>query len=301
MFLNIFSAVLLPLVLIAGLAFLLARRMRVNSRPLAQVAFYLFNPALAFVSLASTALAPEVLGRLVLLKVFVFIIMAPLARWTAERLHLSAAASSAFVLAIVFANSGNYGLSVNEYAFGQPGLALAVICYVTDNLLVNSIGVFIAARGHTSLRGALLQMLRNPALYTVILGLAAHQFGWQTPLPLWRGLETLGRAAVPTMLTVLGMQLATLTLDRRYWRAVGAATFARLALAPLIAIGLTALLGLSGLARQVAIAQTAPPAAVMTSIIASQYDTEPGLVASIVLVSSLASLITMTALLTWIS
>lgn len=300
MFLSIFSSVLLPLVFIAGLGFVLARYGGVKPRPLSQAAFFIFNPALAFVSFASTALAPELLGRLMLLKALVFLAMLPLAQWAASRLKLPAATSSAFVLAVLFANSGNYGLSVTEYAFGQPGLALAVICYVTDNMLANSVGVYIAARGRATVRQAALVMFRNPALYTVILGLATHQFGWQVPLPLWRSAESLSRAAVPTMLTVLGMQLAALPLARDHWRTVAAASFMRLIIAPAIAAALVIPLGLTGLPRQVAILETAVPTAVLTSIIASQYEAEPGLVASSILVSSLASLITVTALLTWI-
>ena len=304
MFLSIFSTVLLPLVLIAGLAFLLARFVKINPRPLSQVVFYLFSPALAFVALASTTLAPELLGRLVLLKVLSFLVMLPVAQWMANRLKLPAGASSAFVLAVLFGNSGNYGLSVNEYAFGQPGLTLAVICYVADNMLVNSFGVYIAARGRASMRQAVQSVFRNPALYAVILGLAVHQFGWQTPLPIWRGLESLSRAAVPAMLAVLGMQLATMQLASRqlarHWRVVGVASVMRLILAPMLAFALVIPLGLTGLPRQVAIVETAVPTAVMTSIIASQYEAEPGLVASIVLVTSLVSLVTVTALLAWI-
>ncbi|MFO7698318.1 MAG: AEC family transporter [Anaerolineae bacterium] len=301
MFLSIFSTVLLPLVLIAGLAYALARFAGVKPRPLSQAAFYLFNPALAFVSLASTELAPDILGRLMLFKVLVFLVMLPLAQWTAGRLKLPGAAHSAFVLGVLFANSGNYGISVNEYAFGQQGLALAVICYVTDNMLANSMGVYIAARGRATMRRSLLAVFRNPALYTVLLGLATHQFGWQVPLPIWRGAESLSRAAVPTMLTVLGMQLAALPSARDHWRTVSVAAFLRLIIAPAIALGLVIPLGLTGLPRQVAIVETAVPTAVLTSIIASQYETEPGLMASIVMFTSLASLVTVTALLTWIS
>ncbi len=301
MFFSIFNAVLLPLVIIASLAFMLARFTGVSPKPLSRAAFYLFNPSLAFVSFASTALAPQLLGRLMLLKLLVFLVMLPLASFTARKLKLPAAASSAFVLSVMLANSGNYGLSVTEYAFGKEGLALAVICYVTDNMLANSAGVYIAARGRASIGQALKQMLQNPALYTVVLGIATHQLGWQVPLPLWRAAESLSRAAVPTMLTVLGMQLAQLPSVRNHWQAVGLASVLRLIVAPGVAALLVIPLGLTGLARQVAILETAVPTAVITSIIASQYESEPAFVASAVLISSLASLLTVTALLTWIT
>lgn len=300
MLINIFGTVLLPLVLIATLAFMLGRFGRVNPQPLALASFYLFNPALAFVSLATTDVAPDLLGRLVVLKLVVLVLLVAVARWLAARLRLPGATSSAFVLTVAFANSGNYGLSVNEYAFGKAGLALAVICYVADNLTVNSVGVYFGARGRAGIREALLQVFRNPALYALVLGLATHELGWQVPLALWRGLESLSRAAVPTMLAVLGMQLAALPLERRHWRLIGLASLLRLVAAPALASLLVKPLGLSGLARQVGIVQCAPPTAVMASIVASRYDVEPAYVSGAVLVSSILSLITMTVLLSWV-
>jgi hypothetical protein len=144
-------------------------------------------------------------------------------------------------------------------------------------------------------------MFLNPALYAVPLGLIANRFGWVLPLPLLRPLEMLGRAAVPTMLVVLGLQLAALPVDRRHCKLIGMATFFRLGLAPLLALALAIPLGLSGLARQVGVLQAAVPTAVTASIIASRYDAEPNLVAGSVLVSSLVSLVTVTALLTWMA
>jgi predicted permease len=296
---NVFGPVLLPLVMIAGAAYGLGRARKVNPSPIAQVAFYLFNPSLVFVALAGTTFPPEMLGRLALLKIVVYLAMLALARLVADRLRLAPPLASAFALVVVSANSGNLGLPMNEYAFGASGLALAVICYVTDNLAVNSVGVYLAARGHANGRQALREVLGNPALYAAPLGILANQVGWSPPLFLARALELLSRAAVPTMLVVLGMQLAALPLKRQHWRLMGLACALRLLAAPAVAMGLAPLLGLEGLARQVGVLQNAVPSAVMTSILAGRYDTEPNLVAGSILISSLASLVTLTALLYW--
>lgn len=301
MFVRIFATVLLPLTLIALAAYLLGRYRRVDPRPVASVTFYLFNPCLAFTALAHTAVAPDLLGRMALLKVLGYAAMIPLAAWIARRLKLPGPAVSAFVMAAIFANSGNYGLSVNEWAFGQAGLALAVIGYVVDNLAMNSLGVYIAARGRATARRSFLQVFLNPAIYALALGMLVHEFGWQVPLPLERTTEMLGRAAVPTMLAVLGMQLAALPLKIQHLRPISVVVSLRLVVAPLIAAALTVPLGLTDLARQVGIAQAAPPTAVTASILASQFDVEPGVVSGAVLISSVASLITMTVLLTWLS
>jgi predicted permease len=301
MFGRIFVDVLLPLILIAGVSYILGRCTHLDAGPLARVTFYLFNPSLVFVTLATTTASQQLMGRLALLKVLVCVILILFSLVAARRLRCSGPAGSALALSAAFANSGNFGLSVSEYAFGQAGLALAVICYVTDNAMINSLGVYLAARGRASVRHSVLQVFLNPALYAVPLGLVAKRFGWVLPLPLERPLEMLGRAAVPTMLVVLGLQLAALPVDRRHWRLIGLATFLRLAVAPLLALVLAIPLGLSGLARQVGVLEVAVPTAVTASIIASRYDAEPNQVAGSVLVSSLLSLVTVTALLSWMA
>lgn len=107
----------------------------------------------------------------------------------------------------------------------------------------------------------------------------------------------LSRATVPTMLIVLGMQLAALPFERGYWRLIGVTSALRLVVAPLITIVLTIPFGLIGVPRQVSVLEAAVPSAVMANIIASRYDAEPNLVAGSVLASSLLSLVTITLLL----
>lgn len=299
--LQIFGSVLLPLIVIVVLAHLLGRVTQIDYRPLARASFYLFNPCLAFVAMATTVVTPQLLGRLVLFKTVVYLLVAFLAYVLAGRLNLSMPARSALILAAASGNSGNLGLPVNEYAFGQAGLALAVICYVTDNITINSVGVYIAARGHTSVKQAVLQVFRNPAAYAVPLGLMVNWSGWTVPVPLMRSLEMMSRAAVPSMLVVLGLELAVLPLARRDWAGVGVASVLRLLVAPLLGLALAIPLGLTGLARQVGVLQVAMPTAVTASIIAARFETEPNLVAGSVMVSSLASLITITGLLTFMS
>jgi predicted permease len=298
-FLQIFTSILLPLVLIVSLAFLLGRSGRQDYGPLARVSFYLFNPSLAFVAMASTTITPDLFGQLVLFKVSVFILVVLLARFVASRLGLTGPAVSAFLLASAFANSGNFGLFVVESAFGKAGLALAMICYVTDNITINSVGVYIAARGRTSPVQAFAQVFRNPAVYAVPLGLLVNRLGVALPAPLMTSLEMMSRAAVPTMMVVLGMQLAAMPGDQGNRLAIGFASLIRLVAAPLLGIVLVTLMGMTGLARQVAILEVAVPTAVLASIVAARYNTEPGLVAGAVLVTSLASLVSITLLLSW--
>ncbi len=297
LFLNIFATVLLPLMIVVGAAYLLGRFRRLNPAPLASTAFYLLSPALVFVSMSTTSVSVDVLGRLFLLKVATNLLIIVIVSLLGIRLRLAPTVASALLLSTGFANSGNLGLSVTEFAYGQAAVAFALVCFVTDNLMINSVGVYLAARGRTPAREAAAQVLRNPAIYALPLGLAASQFHWVLPLPLMRGLEMLSRATVPTMLIVLGMQLAVLPFDRSYWKLIGLASAIRLIVAPVLAALLTIPIGLTGVARQVSILEAAVPAAVTANIIANRYETEPNLVAGAVLASSLLSLLTITLLL----
>lgn len=295
---NIFLTVLLPLIIIVGLAYLLGRYRSLDPAPLASTAFYVLNPALVFVAMSTTAITVEVLGRLFLLKLSTNLLILLLGRAIGAQLKLAPASVSALALATVFCNSGNFGLSVTEFAFGKEAVALALICFVTDNLMVNSLGVYLAARGHGSARAAAQQVFGNPALYALPLGLIAHQFGWVPPVPLGRALEMLSRATVPVMLIVLGMQLAALPFKRSDLGVIGLATALRLIVAPIIAALLVIPFGLTGLPRQVSILEAAVPTAVMSNIVASRYNSGPNIVAGSVLATSLLSLITITVLLT---
>jgi predicted permease len=297
---DIFGMVLLPIVLIVGLGFILGRALRVDSRPLALAVFYLFNPCLVFVSMAAMPVRADLLGRLALLKVLVILSLIILGNLIAKALRLSPALRAAFILAAAFSNSGNFGLSVTEFAFGQVGLTLALICFMMDNLAVNSLGVYYAARGGASARAALLQVAGNPALYALALGLLVHQAGWELPLAISRATETLGRAAVPTMQTVLGIQLATLTFSHENWKVMGWASLLSLVVAPLLAALYVIPLGITGLARQVGILESAVPTAVSAAIVATRYESEPSVVSGTVLITSLASLVTVTLVLYWI-
>jgi predicted permease len=94
---------------------------------------------------------------------------------------------------------------------------------------------------------------------------------------------------------LLGGQLATLSVGE-YWRPALAASGISLIIAPIIAFGLAALLGLSGPTRQAAILEASMPAAVIITIIATEYEAEPKLVTATVIVSTLISPITLTLL-----
>jgi len=297
--LAVFVNIILPVFIMAGLGYLLDRLFVLDVRTLSRVTFYLLSPCLAFSSLSSTQLQGQALFHIAGIAVLMVFLLWPIASWMARLLGLQGTDKSAFLLTILFVNSGNYGLPLNLFAFGEAGLALAIIFFATNSLLTNTLGVFIAARGHAGSRDALRKVFQVPIGYAVLAGLFMNVSGLQTPEPIAKATNLMGQAAVPVMLLVLGMQLGRASVASQ-WKPIAAATGLRLVGAMALAIVLVRLFGFQGLPAKVATVQASMPTAVMTTILATEFDVQPTFVTGTVFVSTLASMITLTFLLQWL-
>jgi len=125
--------------------------------------------------------------------------------------------------------------------------------------------------------------------------------GLTVPALLDRAITLLSQAAIPVMLVILGLQMA----EARQWpRArlglIGVASFLQLVIAPLVALGLAGLLGLTGVTRQAAVLEAAMPTAVITTILAVEYGLDAAFVTGVVVVSTLLSPLTLTPLIAYL-
>lgn len=77
---------------------------------------------------------------------------------------------------------------------------------------------------------------------------------------------------------------------------MGLSVSLRLLIAPIVALLLTPLLGLQGVAWQAAVTQASMPAAVNTTILASEYKLDSSLVTAIVFIGTILSPLTLTPL-----
>jgi predicted permease len=292
---RLFAENILPIALVAAAGFALQRLLGIDPRPVSRIAFYLCTPALVFSLLVSTQIQAQDILRMMAFAALVMAIMAGLS-WAATRaLRLPAASAAAFVLAATFMNAGNYGLSLNKFAFGDLALAWASLFYITSSMLTNSVGVYIATVGRASPRHALLGLAKVPAVYALPLALAVRALGRPLPIPIARPIDLLASAAVPLMLILLGMQLAKAGIPRNVGLLSLTAAL-RLLVAPTVAWALAPLLGMTGAARQAGILEAAMPTAVFNTILAVEFNVEPEFVTGAVLASTLLSPITLTPL-----
>jgi predicted permease len=160
----------------------------------------------------------------------------------------------------------------------------------------NILGIFFASSGSASIKASLLNIVKVPLGYAVILGLAANQGYFRLPQPIEQGLGLLGQATVPMMLLMLGIQLSRTKFDSQI-SLVALASAVRIIVAPILGFWLAALLAMNGLTAQVAIVQISMPTAVTSIILAEEFGSDTRFVSSVVLVSTLCSLISLSILL----
>lgn len=295
--LPIFIETVLPVFLIAFAGYLLAWRMIIDGRSLGRLLFYLATPSLVFRSLYTSQVDLSIMRQVAIVAASVSI-LAGIAGWLIgfdqprrERM--------AIVLTSAISNNGNMGIPICFFAFGEVGLALGTLYYVVASFLNNTIGAAVASAGDVSVGQALRNSLQVPVLYAAIVGLLLNQLGGEVPIPIFRAVDLMADATVPGMLALLGIQLRASPLFQNQaviWRSV----LIRLVAAPVLALTLCLLLSVDGIERDVIILQAAMPTAVMSAVLATEYDTAPQLVSMVIFISTVISMITLSVVLSFL-
>lgn len=293
--LNIFLRNIAPIMLIASLGFILGRTQNIDPRPLGRAAFYLFSPAFVFTLLANSRISPLELGQISLTMTLFASSMLVIAFIVANLRRSQPVQRAGLVLSAICPNNGNFGLPLIAFAFGDEVVARAAIIMITMVLWDNIAGVFVASSSSRSIRAAAAQVMHVPAVYAALAGLAVNFLQLTPPTEILRPIELLGEAAVPTMLVVLGLQLARMThIENINLVSIGVGL--RLVLSPLVAFGLVLLLGLQAPASTAVIMQASMPVAVMTIVYSTEFGLDDQYASSTVVASTLLSPITLSIL-----
>jgi len=297
--LSILLSDIVPIFAIAGVGFLLARYAAVDVKAVSRVVFYGLLPCLAFRMLIGSTASGPMVGRLMFFAVSIMAAMGVVGYVAARSLGLDGGHLRAFLMVVMFSNSGNYGLPVVRFAFGPESLTYATIFFLTGSVTTYVASSFFADSRRGRIAGALDKIWRMPALYGLTAALVCLVFGWTVPAAVMRPVEMLGDAAIPVMILVLGMQLERAVWPSRpgiVFLAVGISLLAT----PCVALGLASILGISGPARQASVILSSMPEAVITTILALEFELAPEFVTSAVFISTLASPLTLTPLIAYL-
>lgn len=295
-----FANNLLPILLIAAAGYILGKVLTVDSRTIGRVVFYVFSPLLVFNLMVTSQLNLQQALTTVEYTAAVIVVLGLIAFTLGKIFRLERPQLLAVILTVAFGNTGNYGLPLVKFAFGDEALAAASIFYVTTTILFNTVGVVIASLGHLDLKSAILGVFRLPILYAVVFALLLKGFNVSIPLPLARTIEIAANGAIPAMIILLGLELTRIEWSHNF-RALGVGVFAKLLLGPLVGLLIASLFGLQGHARQGSVIEAAMPAAVATTVVATEYKLQPPLVTAIVFLGTALSPLTLTPLLVYLA
>jgi len=293
---TLFLNNLLPIFLIAGSGYLLGHYTEISPRPISQLILYVFSPCLIFTLLTESQLGGSEIVRIMSLATTSIALVGILTWVIGKVLGFNRSIMAGLLLTTMFMNAGNYGLPVVLFAFRETALSYASLFFVTSVACSYTIGAVIASSGSTNLGQAMLNLFKLPLIYGILAALVFMYTGWKVPLPLERAITLLGNASLPCMLLLLGLQLKK-SARSNHILPLGVASVMRLLISPLITFLLIPFFGISSAAQPAVILESAMPTAVLTSVIATEFNSEPVFVTTAVLVTTLLSPLTLTPLL----
>lgn len=188
--------------------------------------------------------------------------------------------SRAFVPVLTFRNSGNMGLPICLFAFGEAGLTFAIPIFVIASLSGITLGRAIYAGA-----GAGEALLRNPLAYTIVISVVFMATDLTPPAWLSNTVEIISGLAIPLMIISLGVAISRLKVTG-YGRALALSAL-ELVVGLGVGLALAELFGMTGIARGVLVVQCAMPVAVHNYVFAQRYGRSPEEVAGMVVMSTL--------------
>jgi len=280
-----------PVFLLAGIGFTWVKLgFEYRIQFVTQLAMTLSVPCLIFVSLMQTEIDPAALTALSLATIVGYggvTIVSALLVWG---LGLN---RRTFLAPLIFGNTGNLGLPLALFAFGDTGLSYAVVVFAIMAIWSFTFGIWLVAG-----TGAFGKVLREPLVWATLLGAVFLVQGWETPKFLTNTLGLLGQMAIPMMLITLGVAVARLSPG-----GIGRAVLmsaAKLVICIAIAWAAGRFFALEPVAFGVLVLQIATPVAVTSYLLAEKYGADAQSVAGLVVASTLMSVAALPVLLAFL-
>ena len=283
-------AIVFPIFGIVALGYLYARRHEPDMASANRLNLEIFTPALIFSVLSGEGFELARSAELAFAAMLV-VLGSGLLAWPFARLF--GFHSKTFLPPMMFNNSGNMGLPLALFAFGEAALPAAMVLFLVENTLHFTVGNAMLT-GHVNP----LKLIRMPMLLATLAGLFVAMLEIQVPGPVDEAIDLLGQVAIPLMLFALGVRMTAVDLSD--WR-IG---LAGALLCPLTGLAMAwpvaAFFDLPQMQLAQLIVFAALPPAVLNFMLAERYNIEPHKVAAVVLLGNLASLLVLPAVLFWV-
>lgn len=236
-------------------------------------------PCLIFTALVKTEIAPDALTTVSLAACVAYALV------TAGCFLLVKLAQMdvrTYLAPLIFGNTGNLGLPLALFAFGDEGLGFAIVIFAIMLIYAFTVGIWLVSGG-----SSLKKVVQEPLVGATLLGALFMWQDWGTPRFLTNTLELIGQMAIPLMLITLGVAVARLkplSISRAIW-----ISLVKTALCIAAAWVGGTWFALDPVPFAVLVLQVSTPVAVTSYLLAMKYEADGEAVAGLVVVSTLLS------------
>lgn len=292
-FLIILKDILLPIFVVMAIGYIIQKKFELNIQTLARLNIYFLVPGFIFVKLYTTVISVQLLGSILLFFILYVVILYFISLFLSKVMKLDQGEKVTFTNSVMFFNSGNYGVPVNDLVFKSDPLAMSiqVIMLTLQNIFLFSYGIFSLQSVKIGKLKAILAYFRMPMFYAMMSGIILNYFHVPIPSFIWVPANYIADAMIALALFTLGAQVAQL----KFTSALSMVYYSlglRLVIGPIIALGIIVLFRVEGIVAQALFIGSAMPTSVNSAVIAQEYDNHPDLAAQIVLFSTLMSTFT---------
>ncbi|MFV2033552.1 MAG: AEC family transporter [Halocynthiibacter sp.] len=270
-----------PVLLMTFVGYILGRtKVLLDARTLSSLVLLVATPSLVFSTLTSLQIESATLLKMALSAGLSVAIAAALGLLV---LRVFAMPYRTFLPSLMIPNSGNIGLPLALLAFGESGLALGVSFFFVVALLQYTVGAAVSSGQYR-----LGDLVRQPLVYSVLGVLVVLISGIRVPPVIAATTDLLGGMMIPTMLVLLGLSLATLSVADI--RAATIIALSRLGIGLPTSLLVIKIQSLAGIEAGTVFLLAMMPAAIVTYVFAERYRADAHLVAGAVVISTLLTL-----------
>ncbi|MBO9606908.1 MAG: AEC family transporter [Paenibacillaceae bacterium] len=282
-----------PLSVMIALGIILYRAFKLDIRTLSKLNFYLFSPAVIFKMIYESSISWSVLLQ-VLAFFFVFIaLLFGVAEAVVRLRRYGAGMRSSMRNSVLFYNSANYAIPLNQLVFVGDAFTLSIQIIITmmQSLLPNTYGIYSINAHKSDWKDSVRQIATLPVIYIIPLAFLLRGLHVDVPEPIYLPIEYVANGFFATALVTLGVQLGSMKWQLKL-ADVAIASVLRLCVGPLLGFGVVLLLGIHGPMAQALVLSCAVPTSLSSVLLAVEFDNEPEFASQAVFASTVFSIFT---------
>lgn len=284
---------IVPICIMIAIGVAMYRAFRIDIRTLSKLNFYVFSPALVFVKLYESEMSLSVLMQVLLFFVIFFSLLFAIIEVIIRIQKLQRGMRIAMRNSVIFYNSANYALPLNQTVFGGNAytLAIQIVIMIMQTLIPNTYGIYTLNAHKASWKATLKTILSLPVIYAIPIALLLRYYHVPVPSSIHIPLNYIANAFMATALLTLGVQLGAMKWEFHFSNVL-LSNMLRLAIGPLLGFLVVWILGIEGLTAKALILSCAVPTSLNSVLLAIEYENEAEFSSQAVFTSTLFSMFT---------